>query len=413
MVYSLEKLMREGISAGAVLNPLMGQTKSDDVPPDVRMKTYEALLKRRLLGRGDTDSKLWKKNKCDLIDRILLIGLDMRMFYAGPKEAVMHAIYRQNYGFTDIIIGRRHADAPFDDGTQVWGDLDAQAKFSDLKGELLIRPFKISAAAYFEEVGRVVIADEYKRKGYTEITIAGKELRRKLENKEPIDERVMRKPVADILYEAYQHNIAGLRADIKSKNIVWHDSQITKAEREKANGHKSACIWLTGLSCSGKSTIAVELQKLLFKKGCQVFILDGDNIRHGLNKDLGFSPEDREENIRRIGEVAKLFAEAGFLVLTAFISPYRKDRDLASSIFMKGEFIEVFVKADLAVCERRDAKGLYKKARDGEIKEFTGISAPYEEPLRPELIIDTASETKDESARRLLDYLSAKGYIKR
>jgi len=198
---------------------------------------------------------------------------------------------------------------------------------------------------------------------------------------------------------------------MKSKNITWHDSGITKEDREKKSGHKGAVIWFTGLSGSGKSTIAVELQAVLFEKGCNTFILDGDNIRHGLNKDLGFSPEDREENIRRIGEVAKLFSEAGFLVMTSFISPYRKDRDQARSILPEGDFIEIFVTADLSVCEERDPKGLYKKARKGEIAEFTGISAPYEEPLKPELVIHTDSETKEKSAKRVLDYLKEHGYI--
>lgn len=195
----------------------------------------------------------------------------------------------------------------------------------------------------------------------------------------------------------------------KSENIKWHESEISKPDRENRNGHRAVCIWLTGLPCSGKSTIAVELQNMLFKKGCQVFVLDGDNIRHGLNKDLGFSSEDRAENIRRIGEVAKLFTEAGLIVITAFISPYKKDRENVRSIFNTGDFIEVFVKTDLAICEKRDTKGLYNRARQGEIKEFTGISAPYEEPLRPELILDTGCSIKEECAWSILTYLVKKG----
>jgi len=202
-------------------------------------------------------------------------------------------------------------------------------------------------------------------------------------------------------------------ADIKSQNITLHDLLIPKEEREAKNGHKGACIWLTGLPCSGKSTVALKLENLLFKMGCQVFILDGDNIRHGLNKDLGFSPEDREENIRRIGEVTRLFVEAGFLVIAAFISPYRKDRDKVRSIFNRGDFIEVFIKAGLSVCEKRDTKGLYKRAREGEIKDFTGISAPYEEPQQPELTIDTETKTEEESAKYVLVYLIEKEYIQK
>lgn len=198
----------------------------------------------------------------------------------------------------------------------------------------------------------------------------------------------------------------------KSSNVIWHDTEITKLDREERNGHKGVVIWMTGLSGSGKSTIATELQKNLFDRGCQVCILDGDNIRHGLNSDLGFSPADREENIRRIGEVAKLFAEAGMIAITAFISPYRSDRDRNRALLKKGEFIEIFVKAPLRVCEERDPKGLYQKARAGVIPEFTGISAPYEEPLDPELILETDRLSVEESAQTIIDYLIEKEIIK-
>jgi len=197
----------------------------------------------------------------------------------------------------------------------------------------------------------------------------------------------------------------------KSTNVVWHDTEITKADREKRNGHKGVVIWMTGLSACGKSTVATELQKILFDRGCNVFILDGDNIRHGLNGDLGFSPADREENIRRIGQVAKLFAESGSIAITSFISPYRKDRDINRALMPEGEFIEIFVKASLAVCEERDPKGLYKKARAGLIPEFTGISAPYEEPLKPELVIETDKLSVEESAQKVIDYLLEKAII--
>ncbi len=197
----------------------------------------------------------------------------------------------------------------------------------------------------------------------------------------------------------------------KSTNITWHETRLTANERAKRNGHRGVVIWLTGLSGSGKSTIAVETQVKLFEMGCQVYILDGDNIRHGLNKDLGFSPEDREENIRRIGEVAKLFADAGMIVLTSFISPYRKDRDRARNLLDPGDFIEVYVNAPLEVCEDRDPKGLYKKARAGEIPEFTGISAPYEPPLKPELEIRTDELSVEESAEKIIGYLREKSVL--
>ncbi len=198
--------------------------------------------------------------------------------------------------------------------------------------------------------------------------------------------------------------------DIKSTNITWHHAEITREDRENLNGHRSVVLWFTGLSGSGKSTIAHAVEKALYEKRCRTFVLDGDNIRHGLNKNLGFSPEDRAENIRRIGEVAKLFMQAGVIAMTAFISPYREDRDRVRAI-CDGRFIEIYVKCDLAVCEARDTKGLYKKARAGEVKEFTGISAPYEEPLNAELIVDTAKETVEESAERVIALLRQRGVI--
>jgi len=176
------------------------------------------------------------------------------------------------------------------------------------------------------------------------------------------------------------------------------------------NGHKGAVVWFTGLSGSGKSTIAHAVEEALFERGCRSYVLDGDNIRHGLNKNLGFSPEDRTENIRRIGEVANLFVQAGIIALTAFISPYRADRDAARKV-AGSDFIEVYVKCGIDVCESRDTKGLYKKARAGEVKEFTGISAPYEEPLNPELVVDTSQESLEESTKKVMACLVEHGVI--
>lgn len=198
----------------------------------------------------------------------------------------------------------------------------------------------------------------------------------------------------------------------KATNIFWHPSNITKEDRERLNGHKGVCLWFTGLSGSGKSTLALTVQEMLFKRGVHTYVLDGDNIRHGLNKDLGFSAEDRAENIRRIGEVAKLFVDAGLVVMTAFISPYRKDRDRAREIMKPGEFIEIYVECDLETCEQRDPKGLYKKARAGEIPNFTGISDPYEPPERPEIVVNTGSgATPEENARTVVEYLEQHGYL--
>ncbi len=197
----------------------------------------------------------------------------------------------------------------------------------------------------------------------------------------------------------------------KATNIKWHNGKITKVDRVKLLNQKGATIWLTGLSGSGKSTIAVELEHALIENRHPAYILDGDNIRHGLNKNLGFSPEDRTENIRRIGEVAKLFTDASIITIAAFISPYREDRDGVRKLLNEGEFIEVYVKCPLDVCEGRDTKGLYKKARTGEVKDFTGISAPYEEPLNPELTIDSSKLSVEESTRTILNYLEEKGHV--
>ncbi len=196
-----------------------------------------------------------------------------------------------------------------------------------------------------------------------------------------------------------------------TKFIIPHDPIITKKDRQKLNGHRSAILWFTGLSGSGKSTLAHKVEEKLFEEGIRTYVLDGDNIRMGLNKNLGFSKEDREENIRRIAEVAKLFVDAGLIVLTAFISPYRKDRDMARNLVEKGEFIEVYVKCPLEICERRDVKGLYEKARKGIIKQFTGIDDPYEEPLSPEIIVETDKQTLEESAEVIYSYLKEKGYL--
>jgi bifunctional enzyme CysN/CysC len=191
-----------------------------------------------------------------------------------------------------------------------------------------------------------------------------------------------------------------------SQNITAVETRVTTDARWAANGHKSGVLWLTGLSGAGKSTLALELEQTLFRKGWQVYVLDGDNIRFGLSADLGFAPEDREENIRRVGEVAALFARAGILVITAFISPYRSDRDRARAV-APDLFHEVYVNAGLEVCEERDPKGLYKKARKGEIPEFTGISAPYEAPEAPEVEVDTGSLSLAQSVEQILGYVEA------
>jgi adenylylsulfate kinase len=202
-----------------------------------------------------------------------------------------------------------------------------------------------------------------------------------------------------------------IMSEPKSKNITWHHGLVERKERENRNKNRGVILWYTGLSGCGKSTIANEVEKKLFDSGYHTYVLDGDNIRFGLNSNLGFSPEDRTENIRRIGEVAKLFVDAGVVVSTAFISPYRKDRDRVRSIVEDGDMVEIFVKCDLEVCEQRDAKGLYKKARAGEIMEFTGISAPYEEPENPELVVDSTKNSVEACAKMVEEYLKKNGYL--
>ncbi|HBX23513.1 MAG TPA: adenylyl-sulfate kinase [Desulfotomaculum sp.] len=198
---------------------------------------------------------------------------------------------------------------------------------------------------------------------------------------------------------------------MKATNIVWHDSKITKGDRYHLNGHKSCVLWLTGLSGSGKSTLAIEVEKELYKHRILSYVLDGDNVRHGLNKDLGFSTSDRQENIRRIGEVAKLFVDAGLFVITAFISPFKEDRQKVRELFEPGEFVEIHVNCSIDICEKRDPKGLYEKARQGIIKNFTGISSPYEAPVRPELVINTDEQTIEESVEQVINYLRNHGYL--
>jgi sulfate adenylyltransferase len=204
LVYGLEKLTRDGHRTLGVLNPLVGETKGDDVDAATRMRTYRALVENKALGQGDQDAELWKKVGCDIDDRVILLGLDIKMFYGGPKEAIMHAIYRQNFGFTDIVIGRKHADAPYEDGKDIWDGLAAQRKFDELKGELLIKSVKVGFAAYYEELGRVGLVDEYGPKGYKQVSISGRDLRETLRAGKLPDARVMRPETARILIERMQ-----------------------------------------------------------------------------------------------------------------------------------------------------------------------------------------------------------------
>jgi adenylylsulfate kinase len=198
---------------------------------------------------------------------------------------------------------------------------------------------------------------------------------------------------------------------VKKPNIIYHNATVTRQRREKLNNHKSVVIWFTGLSGSGKSTLAHSVEEELYKLNCRTFVLDGDNVRHGLSSDLTFSDDDRKENIRRIGEAAKLMMEAGVIAMTAFIGPFQEDRNLVRQLLAQGDFIEIYCNASLELCELRDVKGLYKRARAGEIKNYTGIDSPYEAPDNPELIIDTESESLAGSVAKVIDFLKSKEII--
>ena len=197
----------------------------------------------------------------------------------------------------------------------------------------------------------------------------------------------------------------------RSTNVVRHQATVTRMRREQLNRHKSVLLWFTGLSGAGKSTLAHAVEERLHQMGRQTFVLDGDNVRHGLCIDLGFSEEDRVENIRRIGEVAKLFLETGVITLTAFISPFYKDREIARSLFSHDDFLEIYCECPLEICEKRDVKGLYQQARDGKIKNFTGISSPYEAPSDPELVIDTSLLSLEKSTHQVLELLQQRGFL--
>jgi len=198
---------------------------------------------------------------------------------------------------------------------------------------------------------------------------------------------------------------------LMNTNIVWHHTLVTREKREQAAGHKSFILWFTGLSGAGKSTLAHRVEEILFERSCKTYVFDGDNVRHGLCRDLGFSAEDRQENIRRIGEMSKLFIDAGVIALTAFISPFRRDRNLVRSLVGAGDFIEIYCNASLAVCEERDIKGLYKRARAGTIPDFTGISSPYEPPQEPELTVLTGEESLENCAMEVIHYLEKQGKL--
>ncbi|MGB6086304.1 adenylyl-sulfate kinase [Parvibaculum sp.] len=301
-----------------------------------------------------------------------------RVFWLGQEPMVKGRSYRMKLGTMEAPVTVQSIESIIDT-TDLSSNSSEQVERNQV-AEIILRSRRMLALDEFNnapKTGRFVLIDKYDIAGGGIISMEG---------------------------YANQRDLITAR----STNITRVEHGVTREERSFRNGHKGGVLWLTGLSGAGKSTVAIALEKKLFEKGYNVFVLDGDNVRHGLNANLSFSPEDRAENIRRVGEVAALFARAGMVAITSFISPYRSDRDRARQALENGDFHEIYVKADVATCEARDPKGLYKKARAGEIKEFTGISAPYEEPENPELTIDTSALSIEESVEKLVNYVEMK-----
>jgi sulfate adenylyltransferase len=382
----LTKIALETVD-GLMIHPIVGELKPDDIPAHTRMQCYKTIIENYY-------------NK----DKVLLNTLPMAMRYAGPREAIHHALVRQNYGITHIIIGRDHAGVG-----NYYGTYDAQDIFKKVQHKLKIRPIKVEHAFFCKSCDRVITQKTCNHSKENHIFLSGTKVREKLRNNEDLPEEFTRKEVSlilkDWIQKEQQKTTTNPNNAKQNKNITWHSSSISKVDREKVNNHKAAIIWFTGLPSSGKSTLSFELEKKLFEKNIQIYRLDGDNVRHGLNKNLGFSKEDRNENIRRISEVAKLFYDSGKVTLVSFVSPFTKSRQEARELIENNNFIEIFVKTNLQTCIKRDPKGLYKKAIEGIIPQFTGISDPYEDPTSPELIIDTDQLNIEQSIEKILNYL--------
>jgi sulfate adenylyltransferase len=362
----LTKRAIRAVDGVLLLHPSVGMTKPGDVDHYTRVRTYQALARHHYEP-----------------DRILLSLLPLAMRMAGPREAVWHAIIRRNHGANHFIVGRDHAGPGNDSsGKPFYGPYDAQELVTRLEAELGIRMVPFHELTYLPDEDRYEEGSKVKP-GVRTATISGTQVRDDFLNRgRPLPEWFTRPEVARILGEAYPPRV-----------------------------QQGACVWFTGLSGSGKSTTADVLTALLLERGRQATVLDGDVVRTMLSKGLGFSREDRDLNIRRIGYVASEIVRHGGLVVCAAVSPYRATRDEARAMIGGDRFVEVFVDTPLEECERRDIKGIYAQARRGEIKNFTGISDPYEPPLKPELTLTTVDRTPEQNARAILDYLIRQGLV--
>lgn len=351
---------------GLFIQPVIGKKKVADFKDEYIMAAYEILI-----------DKYFPEN------RVVLGALPLKMRYAGPREAIVHALIRKNYGCTHFIVGRDHAGVG-----NYYKPTVAQDIFNKFKkNEIGIKILKYSEVVYCKSKKQHCFIDECKKDNI--INFSGTKLREKIKNKKQPPEYIMRPEIYNFLSFSY--------------NLLVDETY------KKHNNHKGFVLWLTGLSASGKTTIADEVSKILEKNNIKIERLDGDVVRETLTKDLGFSKEDRDENIKRIGLVVKLLSNNGIGVIASFISPYREQRkELKDKI---ENFIEVFVDTPLEICEKRDAKGLYKKARAGEIKNFTGISDPYEKPKNPDIHLETDKMSVEESVKMVIKYLKKNNYI--
>jgi sulfate adenylyltransferase len=363
----LTKQAAAAIGGVLLLHPSVGLTKPGDVDHYTRVRTYKALV-----------------NNHYEPDRVLLALLPLAMRMAGPREALWHAIIRRNHGANHFIVGRDHAGPGNDSSAKpFYGPYDAQALVERYRAEIGVTLVPFHELVYmpdedrYEQVSKIAA-------GTRTATLSGTQVRDSYLNKGRLLPSWFTRPeVAEILAEAYPPRY-----------------------------HQGVCVWFTGLSGSGKSTTANVLQLLLLEYGRRVSVLDGDVVRTHLSKGLGFSKEDRDTNIRRIGFVASEIVRSGGLVICAAVSPYRSIREEVRAMVGEDQFVEVFVSTPLEECERRDTKGMYAKARRGEIKDFTGIDDPYEEPLSPEIVLDTLAHTPEDNARRIIDYLAHAGFIR-